>query len=220
MKQKAVVLLSGGLDSAVTLYIAKSNGYQTRCLIFDYGQRHKKELLRAKELADKSNSSFYLLKIRLPWNGSSLLDKKISLPNGTIKRGKIPSTYVPGRNIIFLSYGISYAEAIGAKKVFIGANQIDYSGYPDCRHSFLKAFDNAVSEGTKSGLKKSTRIKIEAPLIYKSKREIVVMAVELGVPLKSTWSCYNGGKRPCNKCDSCLIRQNAFKEAGIKDPVL
>ena len=214
---KAVVLLSGGMDSAATLYYVKSKGYKIHALSFDYGQRHKKEIALARKLAKNVKADWNLLKISLPWRGSSLLDKNIRLPE---KRKKgIPNTYVPSRNIIFLSYAVSYAEAIGADKVFIGANQIDYSGYPDCRASFLKSFATTVKKGTKRGVE-GRPVKIEAPFIRKSKQEIIKTAMDLGVPLEYTWSCYKGAQVPCGECDSCLIRRKGFKKAGIKDPII
>ncbi len=216
---KVVVLLSGGLDSATVLYYAKKKHFKAHCITFQYGQRHKKEINFAKRLALKTNSDWKLLDISFPWKGSSLIDKNMILPKRKRAVHDIPSTYVPGRNIIFLSYAVSYAEAIGAKKIFIGANQIDYSGYPDCRGSFLQAFSNAIKKGTKAGVT-GNAIKIEAPLLDKNKREIVELAVKLKVPLKYTWSCYKGAKFPCGKCDSCLLREKGFKQAKIKDPTL
>jgi len=216
---KAVILLSGGLDSATVLYYAKKKGLKTYCITFQYGQRHKKEVNFAKALAVKTNSDWKLLDISFPWKGSSLIDKNISLPKRKGAGYDIPNTYVPGRNIIFLSYAVSYAEAIGAKTIFIGANQIDYSGYPDCRGSFLQAFSNAIKKGTRAGVKGNT-IKIEAPLLDKNKKEIVKLAAKLKVPFKYTWSCYKGAKFPCGECDSCLLREKGFKQAKIKDPTL
>jgi len=216
---KAVVLLSGGIDSATTLYYAKNRGYERLCLTFDYGQRHRKEIDFAKALARASNSRIELIKISLPWKGSSLIDRGIKLPKGKERRSDIPSTYVPGRNIIFLSYAASYADAVGAEKIFIGANQIDYSGYPDCRSNFLDSFEDAVRKGTKRGIE-AKNISIDAPLINKRKSAIIKMALKLKVPLKYTWSCYKGGRKPCGLCDSCIIRSMAFKKAGVEDPLL
>jgi len=212
---KAVVLLSGGLDSATTLYYAKKRGYKTHCLTFSYGQRHRREIESAKRLAKKSGSVLDILKLDLPWRGSSLTDRRLPLPKGKVNRKGVPSTYVPGRNIIFLSYATSYAEAIGAEKIFIGVNQIDYSGYPDCRESFLKSFQGALKSGTRH-----KAIRIEAPLINKAKAEIVKMALRLSVPIALTWSCYRGDKTPCGRCDSCLIRARGFKDAEVKDPLI
>ena len=216
---KAIVLLSGGIDSATTLYCARARGYKAFCLTFDYGQRHKRELRAARILARQSASTWRLLKISLPWKGSSLLDKSMKLPKAAVGRKNIPTTYVPGRNIIFLSYAVSYAESIGAPRIFIGANQVDYSGYPDCRKGFLDSFSDAVNKGTRQGVEKGGII-IDAPLINKSKADIIRTAVKLNVPLEHTWSCYKGGAHPCGKCDSCLIRNKGFKEAGLKDPLL
>lgn len=218
---KAVVLLSGGLDSATTLYYAKSKGYKCHCLLFDYGQRHRREIESAKRIARMAKSEWQIIKIKLPWKGSSLLDKKIKIPElenwrtGALGYPTIPSTYVPGRNIIFLSFALSYAEAIGANTIFIGANAIDYSGYPDCRPEFLRAFQKVVNTGTKGG----SKLKVAAPLIEKSKKEIVKLAQRLKVPLELTWSCYKGGKGPCGVCDSCVLRAKGFKEAGVTDPL-
>jgi len=214
--KKAVILLSGGIDSATTLYHAAEKGYEIFCLCFDYGQRHKREIDSAKRLARLTGSNYQLLKIAFPWKGSSLLDKAAKLPKTISKRSTIPNTYVPGRNIIFLSHAVSYAETIGADTIFIGANQIDYSGYPDCRLSFIRSFEDAINKGTKAGVG-GKRIKIRTPLIKKTKAQIIKMALQLKVPLKYTWSCYKGAKLPCGKCDSCFIRKEAFKRVGIKD---
>lgn len=216
--EKAVVLLSGGLDSATTLYFAKKNGFACFPLIFDYGQRHRRELSSARAIAKKAGVKAEVLKIRLPWKGSSLLDNKKRLPRcGNAGKGQIPSTYVPARNIIFLSYAVSYAEAIGAGTVFIGAHIQDYSGYPDCRPEFIRAFSSAITKGTRSGVEHKP-VRIDTPLINKGKADIVRLAKRLGVPLELTWSCYGGGKFPCGKCDSCYYRIAGFAEAGIVDP--
>ena len=216
--KKAVVLLSGGLDSATILFYAKAKGYTPHCLIFEYGQRHYKEITNAKRIARRAKCRYQLMDISLPWQGSSLLDKKMRLPRQKkIDSGTIPSTYVPARNIIFLSFSVSYAEAIGAKAVFIGANAIDYSGYPDCRPEFLKAYQLMLAKGLKTGVQGKT-IKIHTPWVHKTKAQIIRMGMKLGVPYDLTWSCYQGGKKPCGKCDSCRLRQKGFKMLNIKDP--
>ena len=212
MTSKAVVLLSGGLDSATTLYAAHAQGYQTYCLIFDYGQRHAKEILCAKKLAQVTKSDFKIVKIGLPWGGSALTDKKIALPkNRKNIPNEIPVTYVPARNIIFLSFAASYAEAVGAGAIFIGANAIDYSGYPDCRPSFYEAFAKVMKRGLKTGVS-GKMIKIYTPLIRKTKAQIIRMGHKLGVPYELTWSCYAGGKKPCGVCDSCVLRAKGFAD--------
>lgn len=226
--RKAVVLLSGGLDSSTTLYYAKSKGYRCHCLIFDYGQRHRREIGSAKRVAQSAKCKTQVIKIKLPWKGSSLLDRKVAIPEVTKSpsyqvTGIIPTTYVPGRNIIFLSFALSYAEAIGAEKIFIGANVIDYSGYPDCKPEFFKAFQEVIRKGTKAGSTyhiSRTTLRVEAPLIKKSKKEIVKLAKKLNVPLELTWSCYKGGRNPCGVCDSCVLRAKGFREAGIRDPLI
>lgn len=212
---RAIILLSGGLDSATTLYLARRDGYNCHCLIFDYGQRHRREIASAKRIALKAGSTFEVVKIRLPWKGSSLLDKKLKirqLNKLNELSNSIPSTYVPARNIIFLSFALSCAEAKGAEAIFIGANAIDYSGYPDCRPEFYNEFRKAANAGTKSGVE-GLGINIMVPLIDKTKAEIVRLGMELGVPHELTWSCYKGGGRPCGKCDSCRIREKGFEDA-------
>lgn len=215
MKKKAIVLLSGGLDSSTTLYYAINRGYSCQALIFDYGQKHKKEIKSALSIVKHLGVSYEILKITLPWKGSALIDNKMKIPNKRTvdKIGKdIPKTYVPGRNTIFLSYALSFAEATGSSAIFIGANVMDYSGYPDCRPEYLMAFELVIRKGGRD-----KNIRIFAPLINKTKEEILKLAVKLGVPIKKTWSCYNGKKKPCGVCDSCLIRKKAFDSAGLKD---
>lgn len=219
MARRAVVLLSGGLDSATTLFLAKKNGFQVLCLIFDYGQRHKKEIESAKHIARIAAVKVQVLKISLPWKGSSLLDKKLSLPEFINKRKKIPSTYVPARNLIFLSFAVSFAEAIGAQDIFIGTNAIDFSGYPDCRPQFYKTLTKTIKAGTKTGAQ-GKAIKIHTPLIRKTKKEIIELGLKLGVPYEYTWSCYKGARKPCGVCDSCKLREKGFKSAGVTDPLI
>jgi 7-cyano-7-deazaguanine synthase len=215
-KLKAIILLSGGIDSTVTLYFAKKYGYKLTALIFDYNQRHKKEIECAKKIAILNKIKFYIIKINLAWTKSSLTDRRIKIPfNRDLRRKEIPSTYVSGRNIIFLSYAVSCAESIGAKKIFIGAHIQDYSGYPDCRPEFINSFQEAINLGMKE-----KNIEIIAPLIDKSKKEIIELGLSLKVPYQYTWSCYKGGKFPCKKCDSCRYRMSAFEELGIIDPLL
>lgn len=220
--KRAVVLLSGGLDSATTLFYAKKSGYKTYALIFDYGQRHKKEINCAKKIAKHVGCDYTVVKIILPWKGSSLLNKKVSLPKKrslkSIGAHTIPSTYVPARNIIFLSFAASYAEAIKAQAVFIGANARDYSGYPDCRPAFFDAFKRTIRKGMKCGVEGKT-IRIAAPLLNKTKPQIIQLGLWLGVPYSLTWSCYRGGKRPCSTCDSCLLRKKGFDKLRTKDPL-
>ncbi|MCX5726413.1 MAG: 7-cyano-7-deazaguanine synthase QueC [Candidatus Saganbacteria bacterium] len=201
---KAVILLSGGIDSTTTLYLAKKQGYNCYALIFDYGQRHKREIRSAVAVAKRAKVPYQIIKIRLPWKGSSLLDKALKVPVRRKFKG-IPSTYVPARNTIFLSFALSYAEAIGAKAIFIGANAIDFSGYPDCRPAFYKAFRKVVGEGTKAKNRKTL-----TPLINMTKAQIIKLGLKLGAPLYLTWSCYKGGRKPCGVCDSCKIRQKGF----------
>ena len=214
---KAVVLLSGGLDSSTTLFFAQFKGYDCHCLGFDYGQRHKKELISARKIALKAKCPFEIVTIGLPWKGSALLDKTVKMPHHRSLTAKdIPVTYVPARNIIFLSFAASYAEAIGAKHIFIGANAVDYSGYPDCRPAFIKAYQAMLAQGLKTGVQGKI-IKVETPLIHLSKKQIIKLATRLKVPLSLTWPCYQGGKKPCGQCDSCRLREKGFQDAGINE---
>lgn len=223
MRDKAVVLVSGGLDSATALYYAEDKGYDCEALIFDYGQRHKREIESAKRIAKACGVKCRVVKFNLPWKGSALLDKKIEIPrcNGTRalrRNGVIPSTYVPARNTIFLSFAASYAEAAGAKAIFIGANAIDFSGYPDCRPKYYEIFKKLIRYGTKVGVE-GNGVRIFTPLIGMTKAEIIRLGMKLKVPYEFTWSCYSGGKRPCLKCDSCILRAKGFNEAGFIDPL-
>lgn len=217
MTKKAVVLLSGGLDSTVALWWALKKGYACQALSFDYGQRHKKELLQAQQVAQKAKISLQVVKFRLPWSGSSLTNKKTNLPHHTLKeisRHRIPSTYVPGRNTLFLSFAMSLADQVKAHAIVIGANALDYSGYPDCRPKFLRAFERVAQEGSKEGTEGHKKISILSPLVTLSKADIVRLGKKLKAPLDLTWSCYAGTKKPCRHCDSCLLRAKGFEEAG------
>ncbi|MFH1191117.1 MAG: 7-cyano-7-deazaguanine synthase QueC [Candidatus Omnitrophota bacterium] len=213
VSKTAVVLLSGGLDSATVLYLARAQGYQCQVLIFDYGQRHRQEIACAVKIAKASGCVYRILKIKLPWKGSALLDRKIKVPEKITP--SLPVTYVPARNIIFLSFALSLAEVIKARGIFIGAHAQDYSGYPDCRGEFFKAFVKMA----KVGLAAKHKIAILAPLLNKNKSQIIRLGSALGVPFNLTWSCYRAGIRPCGKCDSCHYRAKGFKEAGLMDPL-
>ncbi len=224
MEKRAVVLLSGGMDSATTLAVARSNGHELYALSFDYGQRHRKELSCARKLARFFKAKEHrVLRIELgKLGGSALTDAAIDVPDadGGWTGGKpIPATYVPARNLVLLSIAAAHAETVGAESIFIGANAIDYSGYPDCRPEFLRAFEEAARRGTKCGVS-GAPLRIEAPLLHLSKAQIVRLGASLLVPFDMTWSCYRGGKRPCGKCDSCRLRAKGFGEAGIADPLL
>jgi len=218
--KKAVVLLSGGLDSATALYCARKAGYRPYCLIFDYGQRHRKEIVSARRVAEQSGAAYHLIPFTLPWKGSALLDDALEVPSHRTDIGAgIPATYVPSRNTIFLSFAMSWAEAIGADAVYIGANALDYSGYPDCRPAYFDHIRTLFAIGTKAGVE-GKKIEIRAPLISMTKAEIVRLGTSLGVPYDLTWSCYQGGEVPCGVCDSCRLREKGFREAGLADPLL
>ncbi len=213
--KKAVVLLSGGLDSSTLLYYAKSKGYDCHCLIFDYGQKHRKEIGSAKKVAASAGFPYTVLKADFPTKKSSLLNRseKIPVHKDPLKTKSIPSTYVPGRNTVFLSHSLSLAESTGASAIFIGANAIDFSGYPDCRPVYYSAFNNLIRS---LGL----NISIITPLLYMDKSQIVKLGTNLGVPFELTWSCYKGNEKPCGACDSCKFRMKGFSLAGISDPLI
>ncbi len=223
MSRKAVVLLSGGLDSATSLSWAKSRGWRPLALSVAYGQRHERELKSARALARAAGAPYREVRLNLPWlKSSSLVDARRALPDlalSRIGRGGVPSTYVPGRNTILLSLAISLADAEGAEVIVIGANILDYSGYPDCRGPFLRAMEKSARLGTKSGAA-GARLKILAPLLRLDKAGIIRLALRLKVPLGLTWSCYRGGRTPCGACDSCKLRAKGFREAGLADPAL
>jgi len=222
-KSRAVILLSGGLDSSTTLFIARSRGYICRSLILDYGQRHTREISSAVSVARRAGSAYNIIKIAFPWNGSPLIGKAGKLPEGRtvgkIKKGGIPSTYVPARNTVMLSYALAAAESIGASAIFIGANALDYSGYPDCRPDYIDKFNELARLGTRAG-REARPIRIYAPLIDLTKSRIIKKGLKLGVPYELTWSCYKGAARPCGMCDSCILREKGFEEAGAADPLL
>lgn len=220
----AIVLLSGGLDSATTLAIARSQSYETYALSFDYGQRHARELESAKKIAKSLGARKHLIvKIDNRIFGGSALTDHVDVPKSRSDKeiGKgIPVTYVPARNTIFLAHALAWAETIGAGHIFIGANAIDYSGYPDCRPEFIMLFETLANVATKAGVE-GARLQIHAPLIKMSKSDIVRKAVELDLDLSLTHSCYDPlpDGRACGQCDSCRLRQKGFAEAGIVDPI-
>lgn len=220
--KKAVCLFSGGLDSTTALYAARAEGYETSAVTIHYGQLHEREIEFAKQTAAALKIPHYLIPLSMPWGGSSLLDRKITMPSGRSENEMekdIPNTYVPARNSVFLALAVSCAEAVGAEAVFIGANALDYSGYPDCRPDFFEAFEEVVRRGTKAGVE-GRKIEIKAPLLKLSKKEIIQLAGKLSVPLEKTWSCYKGSASPCGECDSCRLRAKGFREAGIEDPLI
>jgi 7-cyano-7-deazaguanine synthase len=220
---KAVCLLSGGLDSATCLALAKRDGYETYALSFDYGQRHHVELDAARRVAEAIGAAAHrIAKIDLRVFGHSALTDNIDVPKGRdeSQMGEgIPITYVPARNTIFLSFALAWAEVLEASHIFIGVNALDYSGYPDCRPEFIQAFEIMANLATKAGVEGRTKIEIHTPLIALSKAGIVKLGAELGLPFGLTHSCYDPGAagQPCGQCDSCLLRAKGFREAGIPD---
>lgn len=215
IKPKAVVLLSGGLDSATAAAIAQSEGYELTALSFRYGQRHEKEIMAAQTIAQGLGISHHsIVAVNLgQWGGSALTDPAIALPQTGVIAEQIPTTYVPGRNTVFIAIALSLAEAIGAESIYLGINAVDYSGYPDCRPEYLRAFQDLANLSSKVGLDHRAP-RLVAPLLTASKVEIVKQALQLGVPIAETWSCYLGEAEPCGRCDSCRIRDRALIEAG------
>ena len=258
--RKAVVLLSGGIDSSTSLAIAQSEGYELYALSFDYNQRHKRELESARFVAASFNVCKHLvIKFDLREIGGSALTSEIEVPKKTksevrsLKSEVIPVTYVPARNTIFLSFAVAWAEVIGTGNIVIGANAIDYSGYPDCRPEYLRSFQDMANLATKASVEGSMKFVIKAPLLFMKKSEIIRKGIALGLDYALTWSCYDPQKKqvmgkavkrrndgiqrspsprvpksidpvfelvPCGVCDSCLMREKGFKEAGIADPLV
>ena len=225
IEKQAVILLSGGVDSATAAAIAKRQGFALHALSFRYGQRHQQEIEAAKKVAAFLEAKAHLvLDFDLRAIGGSALTDHIEVPKGRspaeIAQG-IPVTYVPARNTIFLSFGLALAEQIAAADIFFGANQLDYSGYPDCREEYIHAFEQMANLATKAGVEGKRKLKIHTPLIHMTKAEIIKKGIELGLDYSFTWSCYDPqpDERACGLCDSCLLRLKGFKEAGVKDPI-
>jgi 7-cyano-7-deazaguanine synthase len=222
VKRKAVVLLSGGLDSATCLAIAHQQGFETTCLCIDYGQRHAIEVERARRVAETSGSVLRLVRLDLRAIGGSSLTDEITVPKGRSSAemaSGIPPTYVPARNTVFLALALGLAEAIGARDIFIGVNAIDYSGYPDCRPEFIRAFESLARLATRAGVE-GAQFSIHAPLSGMTKAQIIREGARLGVDYSLTHSCYDPAPdgEACGQCDSCLLRRRGFTEAGIPDP--
>lgn len=224
-KPRAVVLLSGGLDSATVLAIARDEGYECCCLSFAYGQRQSVELERARALVARNGVGRHLvLRLDLDAIGGSALTTEMAVPKGRSQEemaAAIPVTYVPGRNTIFLAYAMAWAEVLGTGHLFIGVNVMDYSGYPDCRPEFLHAFEEMANLGTRAGAAEGRRFRVHAPLLKLSKKEIIQKGLALGVDYSLTHSCYDPDAqgRACGACDSCRLRLKGFAEAGAVDPV-
>jgi 7-cyano-7-deazaguanine synthase len=223
--KRAVVLLSGGIDSATAAALAREQGHELHALSFRYGQRHERELESAKKVAEfLGTASHRVLEFDLRTIGGSALTDRIDVPKSRnaeeIGRG-VPVTYVPARNTIFLAFGLALAERIEAEHIFFGANQLDYSGYPDCREEYIRAFEQLANLATKAGVEGKSRIRIAVPLIYMTKGQIVKQGVALGLDYSLTWSCYDPAPdgRACGLCDSCQLRLKGFAEAGVVDPI-
>lgn len=219
---KAVILLSGGLDSSTAAAIAKSEGFELHALSVDYGQRHARELESARAVAQSLCVARHtIISVDLREIGGSALTADIDVPVGRsdaeIAQG-IPATYVPARNTILLSLSLGLAESVGARDIFIGVSQIDYSGYPDCRREFIEEFERLANLGTKAGVE-GDHFHIRAPLVEMSKAQTIERGLELGLDYSLTWSCYQGHELACGKCDSCILRLSAFRQAGVNDPL-
>ena len=222
-KRRAVVLLSGGLDSATCLAVARARGFEAHALSVDYGQRHRGELGRARELARALRAkSHRVVRVDLSaFGGSALTDRAIAVPKDRrprAGRAAVPVTYVPARNTVLLGLALAWAETLGAGDVFIGVNAVDYSGYPDCRPAFLRAFERLARLATRAGVQ-GRRLRLHAPLLRRSKADIVRLGTRLGVPHALTLSCYDPVRgRACGRCDACLLRRRGFEEARLPDP--
>lgn len=215
LKLKALVLLSGGLDSTTVLSHALSQGYEVSCLSFDYGQRHSIELESSRKIAEKMKVERKVFSLDLRQFGGSSLTSDMDVEEGKFGREEVPNTYVPGRNIIFLSIAGAIADIKKCEAIMIGVNAVDYSGYPDCRPEFISSMEKSL----RIGLAFSSTLKIDAPLQTMSKAEIIKYGMQLGTPYELTHSCYLGNEEACGKCDSCLLRLKGFMEAGYEDPV-
>jgi 7-cyano-7-deazaguanine synthase len=221
--QRAVVLLSGGLDSSTCLAVARAEGLEAHCLSVNYGQRHMGELARARRIARALGAADHrVVRVDLStFGGSALTDRAIAVPKGRSAArmgGDIPVTYVPARNTVLLALALAHAETIGAEDVFLGVNAIDYSGYPDCRPAFLRAFEKVARVATRAGVE-GRPLRIRAPLLRLSKAEIVRLGTSLGVPYRMTLSCYDPVRgRACGRCDACRLRRKGFADAGVPDP--
>ena len=217
-QRTAIALLSGGLDSATAAALALEQGDRVIGLSFDYGQRHRRELDAAAAVAKQLGlAEHHCISVNLAsWGGSALTDATISIPTEGVQEGIIPTTYVPGRNTVFIAIGLSLAEARGAERLVLGVNAVDYSGYPDCRPDYLNAFQTLADLASKAG-REGHGAQLWAPLVQWSKVRIVEEALRLGVPIETTWSCYSGGTHPCGVCDSCRIRDAALRETGRPD---
>ena len=222
-ESRAAVLLSGGLDSTTVLAIARAEGLECHCLTVDYGQRHRVEIDAARRVADSLGAASHrIISLDLRAIGGSALTDDIEVPkDNDPESGEVPITYVPARNTVLLSLLLGLAEVVGADQLFIGANAVDYSGYPDCRPAFLEAFEKLASLATVAGAERGVRFRVRAPLLELSKADIIRRGLELGVDYGLTWSCYDPTPDglPCGRCDSCVLRRRGFEEVGIKDPV-
>lgn len=222
-KPRAVVLLSGGIDSATAMAVARQKGFEVFCLTVDYGQRHRTELASARKVAAALGAARHLVfRMDLSPIGGSALTSGISVPKGRPEKkmaSEIPITYVPARNTMFLSVALGWAEALGIRDIFVGVNAVDYSGYPDCRPAFIRSFERTANLATRAGVE-GGRFRIRAPLLRLTKAAIIRKAASLGVPLELTRSCYDPDRkgRACGGCDSCVLRRKGFREAGIPDP--
>lgn len=225
MRARAVVLLSGGLDSTTVLAIAQEQGFDAYALSFDYGQRHRHELSAARRVADQLGAlSHKVIAFDLRAFGGSALTGDIAVPkdrSAAAMEHDIPVTYVPARNTIFLSFALAWAEVLGSSDIFIGVNALDYSGYPDCRPEYIRAFTHLANLATKAGVSGDSPVRIHAPLLQMTKAEIIRKGVQLGVNYGVTSSCYDPGPEgePCRRCDSCLLRRKGFEDAGVADPL-
>ena len=215
--------MSGGLDSTTALYLAKSEGFgEIYALTFEYGQKHDRELRAAREVARAAGVKEHkFVKLLLnQWDGCSLTDPKMEVPDGDLRRDTVPDTYVPARNMVFLSVAASYADALGVEDIYIGVSEVDYSGYVDCREEFIRSMERTINLGTVLGAERGRHITIHAPFMHMAKADEVRLGARLGVDYGLTWTCYRGGDRPCGTCDSCLLRAKAFAEAGMEDPLV